>query len=143
MHNESNTSLKNNSILIDRLSNIIPNIVDAFDPSEILIYGSYARGDNTEYSDIDIIIVAETSLRFQDRSIRAMNIIDQKDGDIAINPLVYTSDEFKEMLETKESFLVSAMSESVLIWKREAGCDVRSQLELPQLDSDFKKYVQS
>ena len=141
MPNQSNKSIEHNRVLTDRLTSAIPNIVDAFDPEEIILYGSYARGDNSLYSDIDLIIIAETVMRFQDRSLKALNIINDKEGDIAINPLVYTSTEFKNMLESKESFLVSAMIESVLLWKKEAGCDISAQLESPQLHSDYKQYL--
>jgi predicted nucleotidyltransferase len=39
------------------LDQIIPLIVSVASPDQIILFGSYARGDNTEKSDIDLLIV--------------------------------------------------------------------------------------
>ncbi len=35
-------------------------IKNKFHPDQVLMFGSYARGEATEYSDVDIIIVADS-----------------------------------------------------------------------------------
>ena len=143
MHRQGDQNIKYNRIVIERLNAIIPKIVDAFDPDEIIMYGSYARGDNDIYSDIDLIIVADTILRFQDRSLRALSVLEEEeDGNqIAINPIVYTHAELRQMLEKKESFLMSALQESVVIWKKEANTNLEVLLENGEIKSDFVKYM--
>ncbi|MDR0300693.1 MAG: nucleotidyltransferase domain-containing protein [Treponema sp.] len=42
---------------IPYLDKIIPIIVSLASPDQIILFGSYARGDNTEKSDIDLLIV--------------------------------------------------------------------------------------
>ena len=37
------------------------------DAQRAIVFGSYARGDADEYSDLDLIIVAETDKRFLQR----------------------------------------------------------------------------
>jgi predicted nucleotidyltransferase len=39
------------------LDKIIPIIVSIASPDQIILFGSYARGDNTEKSDIDLLIL--------------------------------------------------------------------------------------
>jgi predicted nucleotidyltransferase len=39
------------------LDQIISLIVSAASPDQIILFGSYARGDNTEKSDVDLLIV--------------------------------------------------------------------------------------
>jgi predicted nucleotidyltransferase len=39
------------------MDKIIPIIVDLASPDQIILFGSYARGDNTEKSDIDLLII--------------------------------------------------------------------------------------
>ena len=46
--------MKNNIPYIDK---IIPIIVSFASPDQIILFGSYARGDNTDKSDIDLLIV--------------------------------------------------------------------------------------
>ena len=145
MHTEITKDSHYNRILLERLNDIVPKIVDAFNPEEIIMYGSYARGDNDIYSDIDLIIIVENiNMRFQDRSIKVINIISEEgndDHDIPINPIVYTVEEFTAMLNNKESFLVSALKESVLLWKKDKNNSVERQLEHNEFESDFKKFI--
>lgn len=46
--------LMENNILADK---ILPLIISLADPDQIILFGSYARGDNTEKSDIDLLIL--------------------------------------------------------------------------------------
>jgi predicted nucleotidyltransferase len=39
------------------IDKIIPIIVSLASPDQIILFGSYARGDNTDKSDIDLLIV--------------------------------------------------------------------------------------
>ena len=42
---------------IPYLDEIIPLVVSLAVPDQIILFGSYARGDNTEKSDIDLLII--------------------------------------------------------------------------------------
>ena len=44
-------------INVPKLEKIIPIIVSIASPDQIILFGSYARGDNTEKSDIDLLIL--------------------------------------------------------------------------------------
>jgi predicted nucleotidyltransferase len=46
--------MDNNILYIDK---IIPIIVSLTSPDQIILFGSYARGDNTEKSDVDLLII--------------------------------------------------------------------------------------
>jgi predicted nucleotidyltransferase len=46
--------MNNNIPYIDK---IVPIITSIASPDQIILFGSYARGDNTEKSDIDLLIV--------------------------------------------------------------------------------------
>ena len=39
------------------IDKIVPLIVSLVSPDQIILFGSYARGDNTEKSDIDLLII--------------------------------------------------------------------------------------
>jgi predicted nucleotidyltransferase len=39
------------------IDKIVPMIVSLASPDQIILFGSYARGDNTEKSDIDLLII--------------------------------------------------------------------------------------
>ena len=44
-------------ISVPAIDKIIPLIVSLVSPDQIMLFGSYARGDNTEKSDIDLLII--------------------------------------------------------------------------------------
>jgi predicted nucleotidyltransferase len=46
--------MDNTNTIIDK---IIPMIVSLVSPEQIILFGSYARGDNTDKSDIDLLII--------------------------------------------------------------------------------------
>ncbi|MFP4250904.1 MAG: nucleotidyltransferase domain-containing protein, partial [Armatimonadota bacterium] len=43
--------------LPEKVQEIIQKIVEGYDPEKIIVFGSYARGDWTEDSDLDLLVV--------------------------------------------------------------------------------------
>lgn len=61
---------------------------------DVYLYGSFAKGEVHEGSDIDLIIVGDFGERFFDRIGKILELTD-----LPIEPLVYTRAEFKEMMK--------------------------------------------
>lgn len=85
-----------------------------FNPEKIILFGSLARGAWDEASDIDLIIVYQTSKSFMDRLKElylSWNIPK------AVDILAYTPNEFSRMLD--ESFFVEdAVREGEVLYER-------------------------
>ena len=60
--------------------------------SKVYLYGSFARGDLHEGSDIDLIIVGEFQGRMPQRIGKILDLTS-----LPIEPLVYTEAEFEQM----------------------------------------------
>ena len=60
----------------------------------VYLYGSFARGDFHEGSDIDLIIVGEFEGRMHQRIGRILDLTS-----LPIEPLIYTEAEFEQMKE--------------------------------------------
>lgn len=58
------------------------------------LFGSVARGEQHELSDVDAIFVMDTHERFHKR---IGFVLDHYDGVLPIEPLVYTPEEFERM----------------------------------------------
>jgi len=71
-----------------------------FNPEKIILFGSYARGNWDEESDIDIIVVYRTEKKFMDR---LEELYVKWNFPKAIDILAYTPDEFTEMMKNNES----------------------------------------
>jgi len=58
------------------LAEMLRRLVRAFDPDLVYLYGSRARGDATEDSDYDLmVVVRESDLPFQERWLKAFRLL--------------------------------------------------------------------
>jgi predicted nucleotidyltransferase len=77
---------------------------------KVLLFGSLARGDARDHSDIDMIIVKDAPLRFLDRLDEFYD-----DAREAMDILVYTPQEFEEMKE--RPFVKRALREGKMLYE--------------------------
>jgi len=61
---------------------------------KVYLYGSFARGDFNEASDIDLIVVGEFEGKMPQRIKRILDLTS-----LPVEPLVYTESEFEQMKE--------------------------------------------
>jgi len=71
-----------------------------------IVFGSYARGDYDQYSDLDIIIVCDTQLPFVERFREFYQLFELP---VATEILVYTPQEFEGMVERENPFIMQAI----------------------------------
>ena len=92
---------------LERILNRLKN-----DPSvrKVLLFGSLARGDARDHSDIDLIVVKDTQMRFLDRLDEFYD-----DAREAMDILVYTPQEFEEMKE--RPFVKRALREGKMLYE--------------------------
>lgn len=91
----------------------------AYQPERIIVFGSFARGDTHELSDLDLIVIKETDERFFDRIGRVRDAC--LDIDVDVQPLVYTPQEVQQMLDSGNSFLETALAEGVVAYDAAAA----------------------
>ncbi len=78
------------------LNDFLKKIERKYSPEKIILFGSRAKNENLESSDIDLIIVSK---RFKGINFleRIRKVSKEWNGLIAIEPLCYTPEEFEEM----------------------------------------------
>ena len=95
----------------------VDRVVDslmAYGPEKIILFGSVARGDADEFSDIDLIIVKKTETRFIQRQVDATNLVPR---DISVDIFVYTPEEFQKMIEDNSPFIERALAEGITLYE--------------------------
>jgi predicted nucleotidyltransferase len=93
----------------------IQRIVRGYQPERIVLFGSFARGDFHEDSDVDLLIVKDTT----ESPLRRMDaVLDHCEGDIAVEALIYTPAELEAMLRRGSSFLEQALAEGRIVYER-------------------------
>ncbi len=67
-----------------------------FYPDKIILFGSRARGDNLEDSDVDLLVVSKKfrNIPFRERMIKAYGMWDKKQD---LEQLCYTPEEFNKL----------------------------------------------
>ena len=103
-----------NSSLIDR---VLEGLM-AYDPEKVILFGSYARGDYDEFSDIDLIVIKNTEQRFVRRLVEVMAFVPR---DVAADVFVYTPQEFQAMVESGNPFIEQALKDGIVLYEKTPG----------------------
>jgi len=97
------TAEERRHILNEELKRILELVVKRYSPQKVILFGSLANNKVREWSDIDLMIVKQTNKRFLDRIEEILFMTYPKVG---INVVVYTPQEFNDMLDKKHYFLL-------------------------------------
>jgi len=97
--------MTNNTRLRKIITEIVDRILKGYKPKKVILFGSYAYGEPTEDSDIDLLIIKNTDKRPIDRWIEVKRILRDNIRTIPVSPLVYTEKEIEERIAIKDFFI--------------------------------------
>lgn len=100
-----------------KLAHIISTLKE-YKPERIILFGSHARGEADEYSDLDIVVIKETEERFLDRLKTIYELVRPT---FAMDVLVYTPQELAQMQERGNPFIEMVLTEGVVIYEKSKG----------------------
>lgn len=98
---------------------IVRRIVAATDPERIVLFGSRARGDHRPDSDIDILVIMESTEPRYARSIPLYRAV--RDIAHSIDIAVYTPCEVWEWSNVPLAFISIATAEGRVLYERQSG----------------------
>jgi predicted nucleotidyltransferase len=87
------------------INEIVDRILKGYNPKKIILFGSYAHGEPTEDSDIDLLIIKNTNQRPIDRWVEIKRILRDTSRMFPVSPLVYTEKEIAERMAMKDFFV--------------------------------------
>ena len=73
------------------------------DPEKIILFGSYAKGDSSRESDVDVLIIARTNERPAVRVGRALKLV--WGSEPHVEPYVLTPEEFERAVSQNRFFI--------------------------------------
>ena len=105
-----------------KIKEIVQKIVENYKPERIILFGSYADGQPTEDSDLDLIVIKETDLP---RYKRAREIRKYLWGitDVPKDILVYTQAEIDDWKNVEEAFITKAIKKGKILYENKIGAD--------------------
>jgi len=91
-------------------------IGQAVNAEAVILFGSHARGDATENSDVDFLVVAQSDLPRFKRSRKIYRLF--KPYPFGMDILVYTPDEIQKNSKTPFSFISNVLKEGKTLYAR-------------------------
>ena len=85
-----------------------------YQPQRIILFGSAARGDADEWSDLDFVVIKDTQRRFFERLKEAALLVNVPG---AIDILVYTPKEWQRMQERESPFAERVLAEGRVVYE--------------------------
>jgi len=101
-----------------QIERIVARLRRAYDPDKIILFGSCARGDFGEDSDIDLLIVKETALRPLDRMREVYKAVYSSRHYLALDPLVFTPGELAQKLNAQDYLVHEIIREGKVLYER-------------------------
>jgi predicted nucleotidyltransferase len=101
---------------LQEIREAITPVLHAAGAQKAILFGSYARGDADEYSDVDLLVVAESRRPFIERCkdfLGMWHVSPVK----AIDLFVYTPKEFRKMQSQDNPLIARAIREGELVYE--------------------------
>ncbi len=97
------------------ISDVVQQIVDAFHPQRIILFGSYGYGRPRPESDVDLLVVMDTALRETEQAVRICQAIEYHFG---LDLIVRTPETIAHRLAFGDPFLKEVVSKGQLLYER-------------------------
>jgi predicted nucleotidyltransferase len=92
--------LKQSKKIFEDIKDFAKEVKKKFAIKAIYLYGSFAKGEIHEGSDIDLVIVGDFKERFPYRIGKILELTH-----LPVEPLVYTEEEFQKMVDDENPFI--------------------------------------
>jgi predicted nucleotidyltransferase len=103
------------SEVMDRIRAISERLKEEYNAEEVILFGSYARGEATEDSDVDLFIIAPTKERFFERMATVLRLTRDLHHKLALEPIVLTKEEVEQRLQRGDQFVKQITEKGVYL----------------------------
>jgi len=109
MHKICRIDISRSEKLPGKIKSFVEELVSHIHIKKVYLFGSVARNDFNEGSDIDLAIIGDFSERFLDRADKILEMTE-----LPIEPLCYTEQEFEEMKRMGNPFVKEILKGKIL-----------------------------
>ena len=107
-------------IVTDQLAHLRERLLPVLQRRHIekaVVFGSFARGEVSRHSDVDLILAQRTDRRFLDRYDGLLSELSRAVPDRDMDVFIYTPEELASM--SQRAFIAAALSEGKVIYESE------------------------
>jgi len=101
--------------ILGRLRKISERLKKEYHAEKVILYGSYARGEATEDSDVDLFIIAPSRERFFERMATVRGLIRDLRNGLPVSPIVLTPEEVEERRSKEDQFVQQILEEGIML----------------------------
>jgi len=98
------------------IQDILEKLLTSYPPQKVILFGSYAYGTPRQDSDIDLLIIKETSERFIDRWVTVRRILSNPKRTVPLETLVLTPQEVERRLAIGDQFLAEILEKGEVLY---------------------------
>lgn len=99
--------------IFDRMKKMSQRLKDKYDAQTVILFGSYAKGEETVDSDIDLFVIAPRRERFFDRIASVKRLIRDLRYGLPIAPIVLTPEEIEQRKKVGDHFVIDILENGV------------------------------
>lgn len=98
------------------IRDILEKLVTAYAPEKVILFGSHACGSPRPDSDIDLLIIKETTERFIDRWVTVQRLLSDPRRTVPLETLVLTPQEVSGRLAIGDQFLAEILEKGEVLY---------------------------
>jgi len=98
------------------IEDILERLLAGYTPQKVILFGSYAYGNPRPDSDIDLLIIKETSERFIDRWVTVRRLLSDPMRMVPLETLVFTPQEVSKRLAIGDQFLAEILEKGEVLY---------------------------
>jgi predicted nucleotidyltransferase len=96
-----------------KLAQIALRLKQDYGAQQVWVFGSCARGEADEGSDIDLLVISPTSERYFHRAASVKRLLRSERGGMAISPIVLTPQELDARLAIGDQFIGDILAHGI------------------------------
>lgn len=96
---------------------IVEKLVTEYAPQRVILFGSHAYGEPRPDSDIDLLIIKDTSERFLDRWVTVRRILSDPHRRVALETFVLTPQELSTRLAIGDHFILEILKKGKTLYE--------------------------
>ena len=97
-----------------KIDEMVKRITEKFDPLKVVLFGSCAYGKPTKDSDIDLLIIKESSIPRHHRSKEVRRIL--RGMKVAVDIIVYTPEEVEKWRGIDTAFITGILKKGKVLY---------------------------